>query len=252
VVDGGSTDDTPDILRGYGDRIRWTSGPDAGQTDAISRGFQAATGKYIAWLNSDDVYLPGAIGAAVAEMEANPGTALVYGGAEFIDRDGAVIIPAQPVAPWSLDAMLRTTNLVVQPSAFFLREAYLAIGGLDLGLNYVMDYDLWIRLGSSYPVRSTQRVVCGVRAYGETKSATGGLKRMEELERMVRSHGGPGMPSANRREMWVALRDETASAGRERHFGRAVRLALRSVPYAARAVSWRLRQTFGRSRRQPS
>ena len=89
VVDGGSTDGTIDILRSYGDRVRWTSGPDAGQTDAIHRGFAAATGKYIAWLNSDDVYLPGAISAAVAELEAHPGTGLLYGGAEFIDRDGA-------------------------------------------------------------------------------------------------------------------------------------------------------------------
>ena len=250
VVDGGSTDGTIDILRGYGDRVRWTSGPDAGQTDAIHRGFAAATGKYIAWLNSDDVYLPGAINAAVAELEAHPGTGLLYGGAEFIDRDGAVIIPAEPVQAWSLEKMLRTTNLVVQPSTFFLREAYTAIGGLDTNLNYVMDYDLWIRLGSKYPVRSIQRVICQVRAYGETKSSTGGLKRMEELERMVRSHGGHGMPSANRREMWLALRHGTAAAVRDGHPGLAAALAWRSVPYAARAASWRLRRLLGRTSRR--
>ena len=70
VMDGGSTDSTIDVLRGYGDRIRWRSGPDGGQSDAIHRGFLAATGKYLAWLNSDDRYVPGAIGAAVDALAA--------------------------------------------------------------------------------------------------------------------------------------------------------------------------------------
>src|ERR1700712_1435212 len=61
IVDGGSTDGTLDILRGYGDRIRWQSEPDRGQVDAINKGLRAATGEVIGWLNSDDVLLPGAI-----------------------------------------------------------------------------------------------------------------------------------------------------------------------------------------------
>lgn len=243
VVDGGSTDGTIDVLRSYGDRIRWTSGPDAGQSDAIHRGFLAASGEYIAWLNSDDLYLPGAVGAAVSELQADPAVALLYGGAEYIDRDGASI-GSQRVEPWSRQQLLGTHNFVAQPATFFRRDAYLAIGGLNTNLQYVMDYDLWIRLGSRYPVRSTQRLLAQVRAYGDTKSSTGGLARMEELEQMIRSNGGRGLPRNFRREMWLALRDAAAAAARDRQFGRAARLAARSTPYAARAAIWNVRRSL--------
>jgi hypothetical protein len=114
-----------------------------------------------------------------------------------------------------------------------------------------MDYDLWIRLGSRYPVRSIQRVLAQVRVYGDTKSSTGGLARMEELERMIRSNGGRGLPKNFGREMWLALRDAAAAAARDRRFGRAAKLAARSTPYAARAASWKLRRSLPSRGRAP-
>jgi len=242
VIDGGSTDTTLDVLRGYGDRVHWTSGPDAGQSDAIHRGFLAASGKYIAWLNSDDRYLPGAVSAAVEMLEAEPEVALVYGNGEYIDRDGAVTKTLTEVQPWNMEQLLKSGDFVFQPSTFFRRDAYLAVGGLDLDLHYCMDYDLWIRLGARYPVRYTSRVLSQARIYSETKSSTGGFPRLEEVDRMIRSHGGTGLPKGMRRDMYVQLRRALGGAVRSRQFLRAAGLAVRVAPYAVGAFRWKLRR----------
>lgn len=244
VVDGGSTDSTLDVLRSYGDRICWTSGPDNGQTDAIHRGFLAGSGQYLAWLNSDDRYVPGAIGAAVAELEAHPSAALVYGRGEFIERDGTGATPCAHIEPWNLERLVGTLNFVLQPATLFRRDAYLEIGGLDPGLHYVMDYDLWIRLGSKYAVRFLPQVLAQARVYGETKTSTGGLPRMLEMERMVRRNGGHGLPTIYRREMWLALRGAFAVAARSRQFARATRLGVRTAPYAAWAATEKLKRSL--------
>jgi glycosyltransferase involved in cell wall biosynthesis len=246
VMDGGSTDSTLDVLRSYGDRVRWTSGPDGGQSDAIHRGFLAGSGEFIAWMNSDDRYVPGAISAAVADMALDPTAGLLYGQGEFIDRGGAVIGPADHIEPWDLKRLIGTTNFLLQPATVFRREAYMAIGGIDTSLHYVMDYDLWIRLGSRYPVRYLPRLLAQARVYGETKTATGGLPRLEEMERMIRRNGGGGIPKAFRSEMRRELKLARAVAVRQRRFGRATQLSVRIVRYAARARLGRLRLALSR------
>ena len=89
VVDGGSTDNCVDILKKYSDQLaHWMSEPDAGQTDAINKGFSLATGEIFAWLNSDDIYRPGAISEAVAYLQDHPNEGMIYGDADFIDENG--------------------------------------------------------------------------------------------------------------------------------------------------------------------
>src|SRR3990172_7583731 len=86
VFDGGSTDGSVEILRSYADRLAWwVSEPDQGQASAIAKGFARAHGEIIAWLNSDDLYLPGAIRAAVQAFQARPEAGLIYGNAITID-----------------------------------------------------------------------------------------------------------------------------------------------------------------------
>ena len=245
VMDGGSTDATLDVLRSYGDRVAWRSQPDAGQPDAIAKGFEAGTGELLAWINSDDRYLPGAITALVAEMEAHPEVGLVYGNGQFVDRGGSVVGPA-PVEPWDLKALIDRNNYVFQPATLFRRSVYEKAGGLDRALHYVMDYDLWIRLGQVAPVRHVDQVVAQARVYPQVKSYTGGLRRLDELTTMIRSRGGRGLPSAFRREMWLALRGEIVAALRQRRFDRAIGLTILALPYGARAASWRVRRLLGR------
>ena len=249
VIDGGSTDATLEVLRRYGDRVRWTSGPDAGQADAIHRGFLAGSGEYLAWLNSDDRYVPGAIRAAIDELAVDPSAALLYGGAEFIDRQGAVLGPCGQIEPWSLERLVDVTDFVVQPATVFRRDAYLAVGGLDPALHYCMDYDLWIRLGQRYRVLHLTRLLAQVRIYGETKTATGGLTRLDEIELMSRRNGSAGLPEYFRREMWRELRHALAAAARKRQLARTARLALRTMSYGSQAAIRRLRRPWSASGR---
>ena len=195
VIDGGSTDGTLDILRRYGDRVRWLSEPDAGQSDAINKGFRLARGEIVAWLNSDDVYLPQAVSRAVRELQDHPQSALVYGQAEEIDRAGRVIGPCEYVEPFDLHRLIHCFDYIVQPATFFRREAFVDVGGLDSSLHYCMDYDLWIKLALRYPVQYLPVMLARARLYPETKTASGGMERLDELERMIRRYGRRRVPA---------------------------------------------------------
>ncbi|MCP3959533.1 MAG: glycosyltransferase [bacterium] len=190
VVDGGSTDDTLDVLRSYGDRVVWTSGPDAGQSDAIDRGFKRSRGAVLAWLNADDVYLPGAVERAVEELSRHPEAGLVYGRGVILDEAGAETGPFAGIEPFCLWRLLHVLDYVLQPAAFFRRVAYEAAGGLDRDLHYAMDWDLWIRLAAIADVVFVDSVLAGSREYGDTKTATGGWRRIRELRGLMRRHAG--------------------------------------------------------------
>ena len=216
VLDGGSTDETIDILRSYGPALSWRSEPDAGQADAINRGFATAGGELIGWLNADDVYLPGAIAAMVdaAAAAVGPDPALIYGGAEFIDAAGTPLGPCTHVRPYSRAALLNELDFIVQPATLFSRTAFEAVGGLDATLRYCFDYDLWLKLSERYPVAYLARTLAQVRLHATTKTSTGGLARLDEIERMVGRHGRSRIPSgfygqmarARRNAAWAALR----------------------------------------------
>ena len=194
VVDGGSTDGTLDILRRYGERVRWISEPDAGQSDAINKGVRLTQGEILAWMNADDQYAPQAVSRAVAELQAHSQAALVYGHAEFTDQAGRVIAPCVRVEPFDLYRLLHSLDYIVQPTTFFRRDAFLAVGGLDSSLRYCLDYDLWIKLALRYQVRYLPELLARVRVYPATKTASGGLERLNEIERMVRRYGRRRLP----------------------------------------------------------
>jgi len=194
VVDGGSTDGTLEILRSYGARVRWISEQDAGQADAINKGARMTSGALLAWMNADDRYLPQALSRAVAELRADPRAGFVYGQAGFIDRDGRAIGPCAQVEPFDLDRLVNELDFVVQPATLMRRAAFLAVGGLDAGLRYCLDYDLWIKLALRYPVRYLPTQLAEVRVYPATKTASGGIERLNEIERMISRYGRSRLP----------------------------------------------------------
>jgi glycosyltransferase involved in cell wall biosynthesis len=234
VVDGGSTDDTLAILGRQGPEVDWTSEPDSGQGDAIRKGFGRSHGEILTWMNADDVYTPGAVSRAVAALLAAPSAVFAYGNAEVIDSAGAVIGPCDQVRPFSLDALVNQLDFIVQPATFFCRDPYLAVGGIDTGLTYCLDYDLWIRLAGQGEVAYIPDVLARIRVYPQTKTASGGLARLNEVEAMIRRHGRRTMPMDFQREMvWACWRAARAELSRG-HPGATLAYLWRGGLYAAR------------------
>ena len=190
VCDGGSTDATLDVLSSYGDRVAWTSEPDAGQSDAIAKGFEQTRGEVLTWLNADDVLAPGAVRHAVETLERAPEAGLLYGRGVLLDQHGVETGPFAGIEPFNLWRLLHVLDYVLQPAAFFRRDAYRAAGGLDRGLCWAMDWDLWIRLAGVAEVVFVDRVLAGSREWEDTKTATGGWRRIRELGRLTNRHAG--------------------------------------------------------------
>lgn len=168
VVDGGSTDNTLDILRKYDQKITWLSEKDNGQADAINKGIRMTEGKIVAWLNSDDVYLPGAIQRVVDCFHQHPNIKMVYGKSHFIDTNGK-IVGRYPTEPFDFER-LAMFNFICQPSAFFKRDAFDDVGKLNLGLHYVLDYDLWIRIAQKFKVKYLPEFLSSYRLHETSKT----------------------------------------------------------------------------------
>ena len=148
IIDGGSTDGTVEIIRKYEQRLAfWVSEPDEGQTDALRRGFALARGEILAYLNADDVYTPRAVETAVTTFHNNPDLTLVHGDSIIINASGDKIGHKRGEEGAFLSYFLHMANPISQPSAFWQRTDYEAIGGVDSRLHYIMDYDLWSRMG---------------------------------------------------------------------------------------------------------
>jgi glycosyltransferase involved in cell wall biosynthesis len=145
VVDGGSTDGSADIVKGYASRLKWwLSEQDQGQADAINKGFAHARGGIVAWLNSDDYYLPGVISSAVKAFERNPDAMLVYGNMLAVDEKGRTINTLK-YRQLSLEDLL-CFQIIGQPAVFFRRSAFEKAGGLDVTFHYLLDHQLWIKI----------------------------------------------------------------------------------------------------------
>ena len=190
VMDGGSTDNTADVLRSYGPRVNWVSQKDGGQSDAINRGFAKAKGVIFGWLNSDDTYAPGAVTAAVEYLWSHPEVDAVYGDANFIDAKGNLIAPCVHVEPFDEKRLLHYTDFIVQPTVFFRRSAFEAVGGVDTSLHWCMDYDLWLKMvAAGHKFAYLQRHQADFRWLAENKTATGEWGRLREIEKVVARYG---------------------------------------------------------------
>ena len=209
VVDGGSTDGTVDILRSY-PHLAWTSEPDHGQSDALNKGFARAKGDVIGWINSDDYYAPGAFTTVAGALEHAP---LVLGRCQMVDRMG---LPTELIAnvEHSWFDILKywiPDSIPTQPSIFFTRQllerARRRDGTfVDPGLNYVMDYDLWLRMARHH--RFANRVgdvLSYYRMYETNKTGMGWDAVHREASRVFARH----LNQRAERRMTIVLPDSS-------------------------------------------
>jgi glycosyltransferase involved in cell wall biosynthesis len=183
IADGGSSDETIKILNRYGDQIRWVSEPDHGQADGVNKGIMATYNDIIGWLNSDDVYYPGALKVVQSHFSADPNLMVLYGDADHIDTDDSVIESYQTKA-WDYEH-LKEVCYLCQPAVFFRREAVSRYGMLDPALNYCMDYEYWLRLGKHVPFKHVAIKLAGSRFYAENKTLQHRMPVHREINDMM-------------------------------------------------------------------
>ena len=190
IMDGGSSDTTLDVIDRYRPYLAHvTSAPDKGQSQAINRGFQRATGDIFAWLNSDDYYLPGAL-AKVAETFSTPSVEFLVGAGDVVSKEHKFlrfiperILNREALIDWKND------RWIMQQSCFWRSSLWQRVGGVDESLGLLMDYELWFKFSfNCRPVALDQKL--GVmRYYPEAKTVKFRSKTNQELAYVYAKHG---------------------------------------------------------------
>lgn len=188
IVDGGSTDETVSILREYSGRLWWTSERDSGQASAVNKGWRRGRGEILGWLNSDDVYLPGAVGVAVDFLTRHPEIDAVYGEGYHTDEAGRVLEP-YPTEPFAL-SRLKTRCIICQPTVFLRRRVVEQVGYLNESLQLSLDYDLWIRIGMSARFGYVPHTLAATRLHPATKTLARRREVYAEILETIRRHFG--------------------------------------------------------------
>jgi len=184
VVDGASNDGSVDIIRRYSDRLTWwVSEKDSGQSEAINKGLSRARGEIVGWLNSDDVYLPGAVSEAVAAFQSHPEAGLVYGDAQAIDAEGKPfnVMHAQQYTLTDLLAF----NIICQPAAFMRRSVLEQVNYLDPNYQLLMDNLLWMRMAQKAPLVYVSQTWAAARYHDQAKNRTRGAAYGREARVLI-------------------------------------------------------------------
>ena len=209
IVDGGSTDETVEIIKNYAldsgsllpesqkqaSAIQsrsiawWVSEKDKGQTDAINKGFARAKGQILAWLNSDDTYEPGAISAAVKYLQEHPEVGMVYGDCNYINEDGRVIGKFGS-AQTNYRLLRQGYAHIPQQTMFFRADLWKQVGPLDPSFYFAMDYDLWTRLAARTVLQYVPQLWANFRLHTSGKTIAADDRCWPEMIRVHYRDGG--------------------------------------------------------------
>jgi len=171
VMDGGSTDETLDVLRNYNaPELQWWSERDAGVVDAVNKGLAHATGEIVGIQSSDDLYVPGAIDTAVAAFD--DGVALVYGDVEYIDASSKTI-GRTALPPFDLGGYVSKRMFIPQAAAFFTRAAMTAAGGWRADISYAADAEFFLRIATRGRVIKLDAILARYRYHEEQRDRAG-------------------------------------------------------------------------------
>ena len=240
VVDGASTDGSVDIIRRYADRLTWwVSEKDSGQSEAINKGLRRARGEIVGWLNSDDVYLPGAVSAAVAAFRSSPDAAVVYGDALAIGEAGRPF-NVMHARQYSL-VELMAFNIICQPAAFMRRSVLEQVEYLNPDYHLLMDNLLWMNMARVAPLVYVPQAWAAARYHDQAKNRTRGAAYGREAKELI--DGLKSRPefaeivAAHEKCIWAGVHRFDAfyltEAGQPRDALRAYRRAFRFHPPTA-------------------
>ncbi len=256
IIDGGSTDGSVKIIRKYEPWLAyWASEKDRGQSHAINKGWARATGETVAWLNSDDYYQPGIMGAPVLELAMHPEAVLVYGDCRLV-TDMSEYMRTWKAGVCSPRSLLLDDNQIPQQSTFIRASALSASGGVNERLHYTMDHELWVRLGVLGEMRYVPGTIGNFRYHSTSKSVAQGYLFFLETIEWLRSWDALGevLTEDERQELFRRLHVKAALeyvfAGRPgdaaKHF--ALACAGSAWPYGSReALATRILETWSLS-----
>jgi glycosyltransferase involved in cell wall biosynthesis len=194
VMDGGSTDETGEILACYADRLSYVeSAPDKGQADAIARGFEHTTGEIMAYLNSDDVLAPGALNFVARFFAAHPKVDAIYSHRVFIDERN--IVTRYWILPTHHDWMIARWDFIPQETCFWRRSIYQKTGGIDASYRFALDYDLFVRFMQEGRMERVNRFLGAFREHPSSK--TGALEEGRSHPEVARVRQERGIKMAD-------------------------------------------------------
>lgn len=189
VVDGGSTDDTPNILNEYKSSIdKIIIERDNGQSDAINKGFRIATGELVGWLNSDDILLPNTIDLVVACYKKYPDAVIFYGDVVVINNEGRIVRTLQPSEHLTYKQLVNGSGMIVQPGSFYRWDIVNEVNMLRPEFYFMMDRDIWLRIlcyGNGVHIGNS---VAKFRIHASAKSSEPPFKYLEEFIKLEKEY----------------------------------------------------------------
>lgn len=197
VIDGGSTDGSVDIIRKYESQLAyWVSEADEGQAHAINKGLARATGEWVAWQNSDDIYYPETFDAVAQQARRRPELELIVGDMNLIDAEDRVLRDVRYVTP-TYESMLAEGMVLANQAAFWRRSVHVAAGFLDQTYDCAFDYEWFLRILQARPASAHVAQLMGaLRQHGDTKTSNRAAVFRAEFDRIL---AGRNMPSWQRR-----------------------------------------------------